>query len=962
MKYLLSVLFALSFVLPLKAQLDDKCMYLYKNDGEILMLFTSEIEKISHSDIDINDIQQDKVVTMEIQTVDKLYKIPLNTIDKIEFEAPATLYQDDVRLIDEKWTGYIVEINDLDITLSNNIPSDVLPSPGEVIFAPEYIGPFDNGFAARVSKIEKTSNNIILTCEDVDLSDIFKFMVSKGKVDLMNDVDSRASNGSSDNDISRNTLEVGINGEGEYYVNYKDLSVFITPEITTEYETIINDSKEYISTITNINLTGRVEYQLKAESDLSPDKNVMFSRLIPIPQVPGFYFLIELGSFLDISGQIEADMTVPFVAAGKVGYVRQGKEVVERINTWESNIGDFDPNIQLSGEVGAGLFLDVTTIMIKRNLASLTLGGKVGPYLKGNIFLADLTGGNSIYNDLKNSKLELTLDGRFNAEWFFFNHKATVDELNVNLSRKLNEWYAVPLFSNYNYSLFPQYGGSGINLHADLERNLLFPVKLGWSLYAKDDDDYPDKQEYNSQIYRLFDDWNQNGIEQSFDGLSYGARYKAYPIINLFFQDIRADEGIDVKIDPYVKTLDADIDTYNATLYGQVEGVNNLINPRVGFCYSTSDDCLEGTYVEAELGHDFYREVKELSPGTTYTYRAWVFAEGKYFYGEQKTFSTYNDLTSNKNIPELYVQWRKYPAFKCDIEVTGLPVYETGMDRVHFYFETVEEAEGRDEESITFIYDSFDWDLTPEGNYVIHDVEFIIRKPELYSYSFENGIFSTVIPFKVQPYNLLPEDPKLFGSVTVSCKPSMHYDHTDMIKNDGWCARLCFNTEGVFAYAFAMPNLEIANVGYSNPKHYVDEEEIKGEKITDGMGYYHSHWHTGIPGPGSTWGLYENTDYTWEDYVVIGTVRGVTYGYVSRVFRIDYNPLQEDERNNNVILTDIPKVHAEFRRNYTFTLQDGKYSYSTITEMYYPDTDIRVDVPYPDWTITTETSTTPANF
>lgn len=103
-------------------------------------------------------------------------------------------------------------------------------------------------------------------------------------------------------------------------------------------------------------------------------------------------------------------------------------------------------------------------------------------------------------------------------------------------------------------------------------------------------------------------------------------------------------------IAPVVKTLDvSDVTAIGVQFHGELVSTGNVNVVSRGFCYGSNTNPLANfgsntiTVDGSGIG-TFFSNYNSISPNTTYNFRAFVFANGEYYYGENKTFTTKNEI------------------------------------------------------------------------------------------------------------------------------------------------------------------------------------------------------------------------------------------------------------------------------------------------------------------------------
>ena len=131
-KYVLAFILMMSGAQTLQAQ---DAFYIYRNDGDFDGFFYDQIVRMSYSKTDLEGEEHDVYVVQEIETIDSLYRIPLNAIDSIGFQQPEIIFNPKLNNMDETGlTQYVTYVSDTDLRLNfKNLPSGSIPAEGDVL-------------------------------------------------------------------------------------------------------------------------------------------------------------------------------------------------------------------------------------------------------------------------------------------------------------------------------------------------------------------------------------------------------------------------------------------------------------------------------------------------------------------------------------------------------------------------------------------------------------------------------------------------------------------------------------------------------------------------------------------------------------------------------------------------------------------------------------------------------------
>ena len=644
LKNLVLTTLALLAVLPMQAQNVGDAIYIYRNDGEFNAFYREEIDSMAYSYYDVDSVRYEEIVTQLIYTEDSIYHIPIAVIDSVSFVPPVNEYQPNVVKIDNL-IPYVESVEGMKLCLSSDVPSNLLPKTGDVLIYESFENEmFPMGFAGEV---KETKPSYVL-CDSVSFEDIYKKYVcfgtyvaigdegtEEGKVRL---VPRRRIEGKLSSSITINE-HFGTEGSGLFGTT----SIKMGFDLRIEFKFEVG-KPAFFDLSVQPEIKSRVEAGIKGKfnlMDLFPHK----PNLLCVP-IPNTLFLLKLKGGPLVSFIIEASATVS--AETSMGFKAGLKYSNEKWKTYKKKTSKGFSTPTITGYMSGTLFAGLQTefgIFSYGDIISASIIKEVGGEML--IRLEENLLNTNKYDELKKATTDLNLKATVGAKaglklakWYQITPR--VDLLSLKIP--LNSWPIVPEFSNLSWS--PDKSGYKGTLKGNVSGNLLFPVTLGWALYDKKDNLY--KTMYFPATYRKIEDWQQNGIEYALEeNLPYGAHYKAYPLVKLFDAVMRADQYVEINADAFVETGAAsDITCSEATLAGKAEGLEYGQDVDAGVAYTLNQNSDKWTNVSANRREDgsYTVKVSNLQSDQTYYYRAYAYVDGKYYYGETKSFKTEKEL------------------------------------------------------------------------------------------------------------------------------------------------------------------------------------------------------------------------------------------------------------------------------------------------------------------------------
>ena len=152
----------------------QEAFYIYRNDGDFNGFFYDEVVEMRYSKLALDSVEYEQYVTYEVELADTVYRIPLTAIDSIGFQQPEIIINPDVRHMDLLgMTPYVTARDSQTLTFSTDLPANLMPQVGNVLYGME--GIFEElNFGGRVTSVRNDGSGIIVeTNQLTKMSDIF---------------------------------------------------------------------------------------------------------------------------------------------------------------------------------------------------------------------------------------------------------------------------------------------------------------------------------------------------------------------------------------------------------------------------------------------------------------------------------------------------------------------------------------------------------------------------------------------------------------------------------------------------------------------------------------------------------------------------------------------------------------------------------------------------------------------
>ena len=480
-------------------------LYNYRNDGDFNAWLNVDIDSITYSNIGLDDKEYNNMVVQEVWTPDSLYRIPLETIDSIGFKAPKPQYQDNVFHITTEHLPYIISVEDLVITFSSTLPTDMRPAVGQVMTSDTFEEPMENGFAGKIMEIKNDGGKIIVICDDADITDIFKKLVLVGKAVAVDEEEAKSR-------PLRRPRNIWGAYEDSDYVEFEfpgTVSVKINDFISIEDHLKIAANYYVYVDLPRFKLSSSVTgtHDLKTKWSIDSDKILEWlgvnkeksepewaTPFWPVVAIPGvFSFGVKLGGFLAPSVKLSLTGSTPITFTHTFGVEFSNTDnyswlpmVYPTVNM-HSELGTPEVTLDLDGKLFAGIALGLKLKLVADNVLHGSVTGRFGPEFDAKLQMKQLFGEDnpfSWYSLLKDSKIgvQMKADAKVEAKVF---GKNLTDKLAWDWKWPIEGWetwrYLFPDFTKPHLPLSTM--PNPLAMRSEPSRDVLMPVKLGMGIF-----------------------------------------------------------------------------------------------------------------------------------------------------------------------------------------------------------------------------------------------------------------------------------------------------------------------------------------------------------------------------------------------------------------------------------------------------------------------------------------------
>lgn len=588
---------------PARPTTDSYAIYNYRNDDEFNAFLNMDVDSITYSKTDLNGRVHPNVVVQEVWTPDSVYRIPLAGIDSITFKAPEPVYKPDVYHITSWHLPYIHEVDELVLHFSRSIEPDSIPAVGQVVISDVFAEPVEHGFSGRVLSVQTQSDEYVITCEPVSLTDVFDRLLVVGRVytvdpDSVELILKGKSSGDWDGTfpISLGKLTKNIPSvEGLISNEESDMtlgSITVEPKFDISYLFDIHPFGHSLAKVLFENRTKTSnELHLKVAGQV-PDLEIKFPLTdIKMPVVEGLLYVdLALKGALNIKGELDLKAVFSKTIYNGDEYEWDSSDFWnishERYETdprWKPSddisedgyMNQHEVTFSISGSFGFGLSLDIGIYLLSGNTIKINNSTTVGPELSGSItFSSHGLEDGTLYSTLKDTKikftpLKLTDDVKFTIlkrEFKMFKYSKEFGTAEYRLFPDFTE----PALPTYNMYFNGDYMPLGLNTKVTKDVIPIIPLKIGIGVY----DSYGTKidEYFAPSFYQYEKDWNNRWLQYDVSQLASNKTYKFCPMLRLW-----GAKALQVKAMPEAEmTIPVPVSLEMQTVSMPKDGVQNV--------------------------------------------------------------------------------------------------------------------------------------------------------------------------------------------------------------------------------------------------------------------------------------------------------------------------------------------------------------------------------------------------
>ena len=438
-------------ILPLTAQDEGEQVLVFRNTGEVNLLYTNRLDSMTLSHVDAEGVLHEEPVSQVFWSQDTVMIIPIAEIDSIAFgERNVMEFQEDVKkLTHETDLPWIIRFDGISVYYRLDTPTSLLPQKGNKLFYAldgDRHSIFPYGLCARVMDVATLQNEIRVDIESVPLEEIFSKLFLAGPIHAEMKAPSSRMQA-----IRRAPVNTELSLDTS--IDMDDVgSIDVKGQIAVDGNVIISLGFQHADL--SLNYGYGVGVNIKARE--SATKNVEL--LGPETRIGTFYGLLNIeaatGAFADMEAELSLGLDIERTYTRRLLWTRRGDENsfdFHKVEGSEPYNDEARIDLTLDGSVFFGPMLRVDFVTLG-DVIGARAKVKLGTEIEGKVNLGMLQNMRN-YQPQAYGNAELAFQGKLVVEGYTTNRHYLVwgdlDEHKI---------FSLPLsFGGHTMRLFPEY-------------------------------------------------------------------------------------------------------------------------------------------------------------------------------------------------------------------------------------------------------------------------------------------------------------------------------------------------------------------------------------------------------------------------------------------------------------------------------------------------------------------------
>ena len=423
------------------AQNEDEQLLIFRNTGEVNLLYSSEVDSIVCSCLDKDSLLHDGFVSQIFYAKDTVMIVPISEIDSVAFgQRNVTKYKEDVRQLTARDLSYIIRYDGTTIYYRVDTPSDILPTTGQKLFYGEMDDIFPIGLCAKVTAVEKMSAEIKVSVSDVKLEEVFEELFFAGRVQPETITLSRRLGARSTDFEIPCKIDLGENGS-------IDLSGHL--EMNTEF--VVRPLKHYYhaNIITDADLG--FDIALKIDDEFSAEDEIITYHFPNIAAV--LHPQLSISSFIEINAEVALNYSMRRYYHHEWEWTRD-----DGINTFKNKAGEDSQSPQDKAKIDVtcdgNIYLGPQIIIEFNILSAVGTRAKIklGPEVSSEVSMELIENLSKEYNPELYAKGEINFATKLGISGHTFTKNIlSGEETEYNIFNASKKW------GNVTHKIFPDF-------------------------------------------------------------------------------------------------------------------------------------------------------------------------------------------------------------------------------------------------------------------------------------------------------------------------------------------------------------------------------------------------------------------------------------------------------------------------------------------------------------------------
>ena len=433
---LLLMLFALGGI-DAVAQDENNQILVFRNTGEVNLLYANEVDSIVFSAYDKDSVFHDDFVSQVFYAQDTTLVVPVEEIDSVAFgNRDAIVFQPGAHALTAEELQYITLYDGNSICYAANTPKDLLPQAGDKLFYGGMTDLFPGALCVKVNSVTSGGTQHVVSVTPIPINEMFSQLFYAGTVSSQPVVAKRSTH------QIQQEIHIGeqcnISISGTFQLDTR----FVVSPLTSYYnaKVSVNTDMEFG---TNLSLTDVEPYHYESDEFLQ----VPFSPILGV-----LYPSCSLQAFADLNAELAFRYNMRRQTANQWEWTRKNGENTFRTlgGSGDNPADEAQMDITCKGEIFFGL-QPTFQFSLPLDFAGARAKVRIGPSFSGEIGLGLLQSLQTYDPEMyQKGELDATLKldftgSVFHRQWGFGEESETnIFQYSFNLWEK-----KLPLFPDY---------------------------------------------------------------------------------------------------------------------------------------------------------------------------------------------------------------------------------------------------------------------------------------------------------------------------------------------------------------------------------------------------------------------------------------------------------------------------------------------------------------------------------